>query len=127
MKKYKIIYWIATSIAAFMALMAGVMYFTNPMVTEGFKHLGFPDYFRVELGTAKILGAIVLLLPMISSRIKEWTYAGFGIVYISAAIAHAVVDGPAGIGGPLISMAFLVISYLCFTKLNSIRNLPAAA
>src|ERR1700740_2322224 len=104
MKRDKIIYWIATSIAAFMGLMAGNMYFANPMVAEGFKHLGFPDYFRVELGVAKILGAIVLLTPMIPARIKEWAYAGFGIVYISAAIAHGVVEGPASIGGPIISL-----------------------
>ena len=29
---------------------SAVSYFTNPMVAQGFHHLGFPDYFRQELG-----------------------------------------------------------------------------
>jgi len=51
-------------------------YLTQPAMAEGFRHLGFPDYFRVELGIAKLLGAIVLLAPL-ATRLMEWAYAGF--------------------------------------------------
>ncbi|TGN11195.1 DoxX family protein [Leptospira ilyithenensis] len=69
-------------------------YFANPQVAKGFKHLGFPDYFRVELAIAKIFGAIVLVIPQISGRIKEWAYAGPGITFISAANAHFQSSDP---------------------------------
>lgn len=125
MKRDKIIYWVATSIVTLMGLMAGFMYFTNPMVSEGFKHLGFPDYFRIELGIAKLIGAVVLVLPMISTRIKEWAYTGFAIVFISAAIAHGVVEGPAAIISPLVSLLFLIVSYIFFGKVNRSKLVKA--
>ena len=50
--------------------------------------LGFPDYFRVELVIAKVIGAIVLLIPQTPLRVKEWVYAGFIITMISALTAH---------------------------------------
>jgi len=65
-----------------------------PQVAQMFTHLGFPDYFRVELSWVKLLGVVVLLTP-VSSRLKEWAYAGFAITLASALIAHfAVGDGP---------------------------------
>jgi hypothetical protein len=59
-----------------------------------FTHLGYPAYFRVELSWAKLLGVALLLAP-VSSRLKEWAYAGFAITLGSALIAHfAMGDGP---------------------------------
>ena len=66
MNKNKIIYWTSTAIVGAMMLMSGIMYFTSAEAIEGFKHTGFPDYFRKELGIAKLLGAVVLLLPICS-------------------------------------------------------------
>jgi hypothetical protein len=122
MKTTKIVYWIVTSIVVLMNAMAGVMYFTSPMVAEGFKYMGFPDYFRVELGTAKLIGALVLILPMVPARIKEWAYAGFGITFISAIIAHSVVQGPATAVSPLVSLILLVVSYIYFNKMNKLKQ-----
>ena len=119
MKRDKIIYWITTSIVALGGLIAGIIYLTSPMMAERFKHLGFPDYFRIELATAKILGAVAIILPMVANRIKEWSYAGFAIVFISATIAHLVVDGAAETISPLIQLLLLVISYVYFTKLKN--------
>lgn len=55
---------------------------------EYLKFLGFPDYFRIELVIAKVTGAIFLLISGVPLRVKEWIYAGFGIVMILALIAH---------------------------------------
>ncbi|RDC56561.1 DoxX family protein [Pedobacter chinensis] len=116
MKKNKIIYWTATILMLLSGVSTAPMYFTNPMFIESFHHLGFPDYFRIELGVFKIIGAIVLLLPMIPAKFKEWSYVGFAIAFISAFIAHSVVDSfPASIF-PLIPLAFLVVSYIYFHK-----------
>jgi hypothetical protein len=51
-------------------------------------HLGFPDYFRIELGAGKLLGAIALILPFVPRKVKEFAYAGFTIIFVSAFIAH---------------------------------------
>jgi uncharacterized membrane protein YphA (DoxX/SURF4 family) len=40
-----------------------------------FKHLGYPPYLLVFLGTAKILGVVAVLVPGFP-RIKEWAFAG---------------------------------------------------
>lgn len=91
MKRDKIFYWIATSLVALSGLMAGIINFASPIIAKEFKHFGFPDYFRIELATAKILGAFAIILPMISGRIKEWANAGFAIAFISATTAHISV------------------------------------
>ncbi|ABG60858.1 DoxX family protein [Cytophaga hutchinsonii] len=118
MKKDKIIYWVATGIFGAMMLMSGFMYFTDPKIVEGFKFMGFPDYFRVELGTAKLLGALVLLIPQIPTRVKEWAYAGFGINLIAAAITHVAIDDTKGITMPIILLAILVVSNIYLHKIK---------
>lgn len=119
MNKNKIIYWISTIIFSFAMLGSGFAYFSNPEVIEGFKHLGFPDYFRKELGIAKILGVIVILIPMVPRRFKEWAYAGFFITFISAFIAHYSVGDDIGKSiAPLIVLAISLVSYFFFDKLH---------
>ncbi len=123
MKKDKIIYWVATTLIFLFEGVVPALTSHTDLAVEGIKHLGFPDYFRVQLGFFKPLGGLVLILPMIPARIKEWAYAGFGITFISACIAHTVVDG---FGGqslfPLIVLGVLAISYIYYHKLRkSIR------
>lgn len=116
MKRTNIIYWVVTTLVSLQLILAGVMYFTDPEVATGFGHLGFPDYFRQELGIAKILAAVLIILPMVPLRVKEWTYAGAGITFVSAFIAHTSVDGVSTALAPLISLVLLVISYVYFHK-----------
>lgn len=116
MKTTNILYWISTILLALMTAMAGIMYFTDPEVALGFQHLGFPDFFRQELGIAKLIGAVVIVLPMIPVWVKEWAYAGLAITFVSAFIAHTAVDGAATAMAPLISLALLVISYVYLHK-----------
>jgi DoxX-like family len=89
MKKDKIIYWTTTGVTILVMLFS-----IYKLYTPFWKPLGFPDYFRTELVIAKILGLIVLLVPGIPARIKEWTYAGFAIVLISASVAHFNTGDP---------------------------------
>ena len=83
MKKNKTIYWVTTGIIALVMLFS--MY---KMFTPDYDRLSLPNYLRVELSVLKILGLIVLLLPQFPIRMKEWAYAGFGIVLISASVSH---------------------------------------
>ncbi len=112
MKRINLIYWISTALLALQMAFAGAMYFTSPEIANGFVHLGFPDYFRVELGVAKILAAAVLILPMVPLRVKDLAYAGLAIVFVSAFIAHATVDGASTGIAPVVSLAILAVSYV---------------
>ncbi|MES2110142.1 MAG: DoxX family protein [Bacteroidota bacterium] len=114
MKAIKITYWITTSIVALMMIYSTYAYLTQAAIAQGFTHLGFPSYFRVELAVAKLIGGIVLLTPLVS-RIKEWAYAGFAITFISAFIAHTASGDPVAMRVmPVIILALLAISY--YTK-----------
>jgi hypothetical protein len=58
-----------------------------PFVADVVAHLGYPSYFLVLLGTWKVLGAAVLLVPG-QPLLKEWAYAGAFFTYTGAMISH---------------------------------------
>ncbi|WP_316755449.1 DoxX family protein [Pedobacter aquatilis] len=122
-KTIKITYWISTAIVSLMMIFSAYSYFTNPEVKQGFQHLGFPDYFRVELAIAKILGAIILLAP-IKGQVKEWAYAGFAFTFISAFIAHSASGDPINNRiGPIVFSVVLALSYFTYHKAKSVATL----
>ncbi len=87
-------YWIATALFCLQMSFTAYAELRLPQVAAAFTHLGFPDFFRVELSWAKVLGVVMLLSP-VPARLKEWAYAGFAIDIGSALIAHfSVGDGP---------------------------------
>ena len=90
-KQNKTLYWVAKGFISF--FIAFSAYYSYSHAADLAK-LGFPDYFRTELVTAKIIGAIVLLLPITPARVKEWVYAGFIIAMFSALIAHICSGDP---------------------------------
>lgn len=111
MKATKIIYWITTSLVAIMMTYSAYLYLTAPALEQAFQHLGYPGYFRVELAIAKLIGAVLLLVPL-SIRIKEWVYAGFSIVFISAIISHLALGDPMSAAiMPLVFLVLLLVSY----------------
>ena len=119
MKTTKIIYWITTAlIFLFEGVLVALTSHTE-FAMEGLHHLGYPSYFGPLLAVFKVTGALVLIIPAFKGRVKEWAYAGFGIVFISAAVSHAAVDG---FGGqtvfPMIAFAILIASYLTYNRLQ---------
>lgn len=117
MSKDKKIYWVVTIIA--MALIVLPSYFApREYLTESIRRLSFPAYFNVELDILKIVGAIAILIPAIPTMFKEWSYVGFGILLLSASLAHWLVDGTAKGIAPLVPFAVLSVLYYYFRKLN---------
>lgn len=116
-RKAKRTYWIITGLT--MALIVLPSYFApREYLIRSVKSLQFPDYFPLELDILKIVGAIVILVPAIPTMFKEWAYAGFGILLLSASLAHGIVDGFVKGVAPLVPFAFLAASYYYFRKLN---------
>lgn len=117
MKKDKNIYWTTTIIATALTVIPGLFYFTSEFFITALRHLGFPDYFRIELGIGKIIGGILMLTPVVSKQIKEWVYVAFGITLLSGSLAHFMIDGVGKAIAPLVVFVILCISYRYFRKL----------
>lgn len=122
MKTLKITYWVTTALVGLMMLYSAYAYLTDATMKQGFAHLGFPDYFRIELAIAKLIGVVLLLAP-VPPRWKEWAYAGFVIVFISAFVAHLASGDPlTNSVAPLIFLVLLLVSYFTYHKLLSAGN-----
>ena len=112
MNKNKIIYWATTGIVVAMMLFSAFGYFTNADMKAAFVHLGFPSYFRIELGTLKVFGALALILPIVSGKVKEFAYFGFALTFVSAFIAHTASGDPMSVAiMPIVFLIILAVSY----------------
>jgi len=120
MKKEKIIFWTATTIIALFEGVMPALTSQTELAKQGISHLGYPVYFGNVLVVFKVLGVLVLVIPAIPKRVKEWAYAGFTFNFIFAAISHGVVDGVnVQTFFPLVILGILAISYIYYHKLNS--------
>jgi DoxX-like protein len=117
-------FWTATALFCLQIGFTAYAQLRLPQVATAFIHLGFPDYFRVELAWAKFLGVVLLLAP-VPARLKEWAYAGFAITLGSALIAHfAVGDGPEAWGWAAGTGVLWGLSYFFWRRLQAT---PASA
>lgn len=117
-KKIKIIYWVTTIIIFLFEGIMPALTSQSEMAKEGIRHLGYPAYFGVALTVFKVAGSILLILPNVPAKVKEWTYAGFAFDFIFAAISNAAVDGfKPGLLLPVAFLGLLIASYLSRQKL----------
>ena len=117
-KSKSIVYWIVTGLFCLqMTFTAYYELLRLPEAAQAFTRLGFPaDYFRVELSWAKVLGVVVLLLP-VPARLKEWAYAGFAINLASALIAHlSISDRPEALAPSAITSVLWGLSYFLWRR-----------
>ncbi len=117
-----IAYWVFTSLFALQMGFTAYAQLCLPQVAQVFAHLGFPDYFRIQLSWMKFAGLVVLLLPLAPARLKEWAYAGFTFVLVSALVAHlAVGDGPEQWSWSVGTFVLEALSYWFFRSLERSR------
>src|SRR3954465_2369091 len=111
-----VLYWAVTALLCLQLTFTAYAQLRLPQVAAAFAHLGFPDYFRIELSWAKLLGVVLLLGP-VPARLKEWVYAGFAIDLASALIAHfSVGDGPQAWGWAAATGVLWGLSYLSWRR-----------
>lgn len=102
----KLAYRISTAVITLVMLFS-----LYKMFSPDYAHLGLPSYLRLELAVAKLLGLAALLAPRVPAVLREWAYAGFAIVLVSASVAHyASGDGVPHALEPLGFLAVLLIS-----------------
>ena len=129
------IYWTATAIVTAVMVFSAINFnLKNPVgpMKGAFAHLGFPDYFRIELTVAKALGVFALLMPGIPAKAREFAYAGFAITLISASVAHFSVGDPwLFVIDPLLFLGALIVSYVSFNRIRrheaEQRSVPCAS
>jgi hypothetical protein len=123
MKTTKIVYWVSTSIICLFALSAVQM--NSEMAIEGSKHVLIPRYLSIEISIGQLIGLVLLIVPAVPKRFKEWAYVGFGIMYISALVAHLAVGDPFIPFGLLAVLFFglLLCSYISFHKLEAAKDI----
>jgi hypothetical protein len=115
-------FWTATALFCLQMAFTAYAQLRLPQVADAFTHLGFPDYFRVELSWAKLVGVVVLLAP-VPARVKEWAYAGFAIDLGSALFAHlAVGDGVAAWGWAAATGVLWALSYFFWRRIQATRG-----
>ena len=113
------IYWIVTGLFCLQMSFTAYAQLSLPQVAEAFTHLGFPDYFRVQLACTKLLGVVLMLVP-VPARLKEWVYAGFAFNLTFALIAHlSVGDGPEAWGFAAATGMLWGLSYFFWRRLQA--------
>ena len=88
------------------------------MAIDGATHLGIPRYLGLEVSIGQLIGLVLLIIPAVPARFKEWAYVGFGIMYLTAINAHLSVNDP--FSNSIMAILFfvlLLISYICFHKI----------
>ena len=121
MKTTKIIYWVTTSIICLFASTA--IFMNSEMAIEGTKHLGIPRYLGLEVSIGQLVGLVLLIVPAVPARFKEWAYVGFGIMYLTAVNAHIAMGDP--MGNTIMAIVFfalLLTSYISFHKLQEAKK-----
>jgi len=123
MKKLNLLYWGSTGLVSAFMLFSAALYLTqNEGLVGSFKTIGIPLYFITILGVAKLLGAIVLVIP-VNSHLKDWAYAGFAFTFIGATWTHIATSTPWFM--PIIFLVVLGISYYSWTRRTEIRTVAS--
>ena len=121
MKTTKILYWVTTSIICLFASTA--VFMNSEMAKEGTQHVGIPRWLGLEISIGQLIGLVLLIVPAVPARFKEWAYVGFGIMYLSAINAHIAVGDP--ISNTIMAVVFfglLLTSYFSFHKLQEAKG-----
>ncbi|PSL33610.1 DoxX family protein [Chitinophaga ginsengisoli] len=119
----KIIYLASTVFVTLFSAFGAWGLLALPFFIDTVNGMGYPRYFRITLAIFKILGGVVILLP-VPTRVKEWAYAGIGINVISAIISFCAIEAPAAsFISPVIALLALIISYVYFCRTTQVSPL----
>ena len=127
-KRKRITYWIVTIFLAFGMTAGGIQQMLqvggyNEIVAS----LGYPLYMLSILGTWKLLGVIVILIPRFP-LVKEWAYAGFFFAMSGAFISHLVVGQSFAEAVPsLILLIVTVLSWYLRPADRKVLSTPSPA
>ncbi|MFV5703322.1 DoxX family protein [Flavobacterium sp. XS2P12] len=121
-KKITYLYWSLLILLAVFFAISGFMEITkNPSTYPKTLRMGYPPYFILTLGIAKIAGVITLLIPNLK-RLKEWAIAGFTFDVIFAFISGRAIDSNADCIKAVIVFCILMLTYFLLLKRESYQS-----
>src|SRR5690349_7153639 len=105
-------YWAVTAILVGECAVGGLLdLFRAPPFYPVMIELGYPPYLATIMGTAKIIAAVILVVPRLP-RLKEWAYAGVLINMIGAAASHlAMRQGVTTVLAPAVFTVLALLSW----------------
>lgn len=123
MKNIKLMYWIVTGLfSAFMLFSSVPDIIKSPDAIAFITALGYPEYFVVFIGVAKVLGILAILVPGFP-RLKEWAYAGLFFDLFGAAYSITAQQGfQPGTLVLILPVGFLFWSYFLHHKKESLKE-----
>ena len=117
-KRQIVTYWVTTLIIALESIVGGVSdIMQEPVYINILLYLGYPTYFAVMLGVAKVFAAFAILVPRYP-RLKEWAYAGLSFQFVGALISHIIV-------GSSITMLIAPFIFLCLVIASWLLRPPS--
>ena len=123
-KTTKIIFWVTTTLIFLFEGVMPVLFRHDEAGKLAMQHLGYPAHFGTLLLFFKVPGALALIIPQVSPRIKEWAYAGFTFDFVGASLSYFFVDGLVGFTFfPFAVLAILTVSYICYHKLQGTKGI----
>ena len=119
-------YWSLLVLLCFFFSLSGYWEFTKNEITYPKTiRMGYPPYFIISLGIAKIMGAMVLLLPG-QHRLKEWVFAGFTFDVVFAFISGISINSKADCVKALLAFCWVLITYYLYHKLYKTEHRQVA-
>ena len=122
-RKWIVPYWTITGLLMLQVGASALLLIVRPpMVTAVVQRLGYPAYFPIFLGIAKLLATIAIAQPWFDT-LREWAYAGLTFDVIAAALSHlASHDSTGNAAGPFLIMALVAFSYFAHLRTKRHRS-----
>lgn len=116
-KGWKITYYISTTILVLSMLWGGYLDASqNELAVAGITSLGYPAYFAVIIGVAKILGVIGILQNKVRF-LRSFAYAGFTFDTLGAVVSTLLAGMAFMYAVPaLISLVIVIVSFMAARK-----------
>lgn len=120
-KGWKIAFYISTIIISLSMLWGGYLDASqNELAVTGIVSLGYPAYFAVIIGVAKVLGVIGIWQNKVR-WLKSWAYAGFVFDTLGATVSTLAAGFALTLAIPaLISLILVLVSFAAARKLGKV-------
>lgn len=89
-------------------------------VVETFQSLGYPVYLIHLLGTAQIIGVVLIVLNK-NQLLLEWVYAGFFMNFTLGSIAHLATNSGNG-ASAVVCLILLLVTYVQAKKVRDFNK-----
>ncbi|MCG7211775.1 DoxX family protein [Paenibacillus mucilaginosus] len=105
-KVWRIAGWVGLILVAILFVQAGVLKLIGEtMSVEGFKAMGFPDWFRLLIGLLEAVGGVALLFR----KTARYAAALLGAIMIGAIVTILTVGNPPDVAFPAVTLVLLVL------------------